>query len=176
MNAFDAVVTAVAILAIVVGFNSGLLRSLATILGYLIAAPMAVALTPRVMALAPGQGTPGQWTLTSNETWLVFFCLFVVIGVVVSALLRGAVGEFIGPEISLFDRVAGAALGAARIFLVAVLVVVIFDRLIPAGREPQFLLGSRLRPYLSAAGQRGMQSLPPEVEDYINRLKRERGI
>ena len=36
MNPFDAFVTAVALLAIVMGFRSGLLRSLATILGYLI--------------------------------------------------------------------------------------------------------------------------------------------
>ena len=55
MNPFDAAVTAVAILAIVMGFMSGLLRSLATILGYLIAAPIAVALTPRVTAVALGQ-------------------------------------------------------------------------------------------------------------------------
>ncbi len=46
MNPFDAVVATVAIFAIVMGFNAGLLRSLATILGYLIAAPVAVAITP----------------------------------------------------------------------------------------------------------------------------------
>jgi membrane protein required for colicin V production len=171
MNPFDAVVTAVAILAIVMGFNSGLLRSLATILGYLIAAPLAIVVAPRVTALALGQAT-----VTQNQTWLAFFCVFLAIGLAVSALLRIAVGEFIGPEVGLFDRVAGAALGAVRIFLVAVLIVVIFDRVIPAGREPPFLVGSRLRPYLSAAGQKGMQSLPPEIDDYIDRLKRERGI
>jgi len=71
---------------------------------------------------------------------------------------------------------AGAVLGAVRIFLVAVLVVVAFDRIIPTDRQPPFLVGSRLRPYLSAAGQKGLQSLPPDVEDYIDRLKRERGL
>ena len=63
-----------------------------------------------------------------------------------------------------------------RIFLIAVLVVVIFDRAIPAGREPSFLIGWRLRPYLSAAGRAGLQSLPPEVEKTVDRLKRERGL
>jgi membrane protein required for colicin V production len=171
MNPFDAVVYAVAILAIVMGFNAGLLRSLATILGYLIAAPVAVAVTGRVTAIAVGRST-----VSPEQGWLVLFAVFIAIGIVVSALLRVAIGEFIGADISLFDRVAGAALGAVRIFLVAVLVVVIFDRIIPADRQPPFLIGSRLRPYLSAAGQKGLQSLPPEVDDYIDQLKRERGI
>jgi len=107
---------------------------------------------------------------------LALCAVLVAAGVAISALLRVAVGEFIGPDVGLFDPMAGAALGAVRIFLVAVLIVVIFDRVIPADRQPAFLTGSRLRPYLSAAGQKGLQSLPPEVESYIDRLKRERGL
>ena len=49
-------------------------------------------------------------------------------------------------------------------------------RIIPAGREPGFLKGSQLRPLLSVAGQQGLKSLPPDVVDFIDRLKRERGI
>jgi membrane protein required for colicin V production len=171
MNTFDAVIYAVAILAILLGFNAGLLRSLATILGYLIAAPIAVAITPHVAALVLGRST-----LPPNQTWLALCGVFIVVGIAVSALMRIAVGAFIGADIGLFDRVAGAVLGAVRIGLVAVLVVVIFDRIIPADRQPPFLADSQLRPYLSAAGQKGLQSLPPEIEDYIDRLKRERGI
>jgi membrane protein required for colicin V production len=171
MNPFDAVVCAATIFAIVLGFNTGLLRSLATILGYLVAAPLAVAMAPHLAAFALGRSDPSPY-----EGWLIPFALFAAIGIVVSALLRTAVGEFIGSDNGLFDRLAGAALGVVRIFLVAVLVVVIFDRVIPADRQPSFLAGSRLRPYLSAAGQKGLQSLPPEVEDYVDRLKRERGL
>jgi membrane protein required for colicin V production len=170
MNAFDAVVSAVAILAIVLGFNSGLLRSLATILGYLIAAPLAVAITPYVTAFALGQ------SVSPDKAWLVPVVVFVAAGVVVSALLRVVVGEFVGPEVGAFDRLAGAVLGAVRIFLIAVLIVVVFDRIIPADRQPQFLIGSKLRPYLSAAGRAGLRSLPPEIEGYIDRVKRERGL
>jgi membrane protein required for colicin V production len=170
MNTFDAVISAFAVLAIVMGFSAGLLRSLATILGYLIAAPLAVALTPYVKAFALGRSGASL-----DNAWLALV-VFVALGVLVSALLRLIVGELAGADIGLFDRVAGAALGAVRIFLIAVLVVVIFDRVIPAGREPSFLVGSKLRPYLSAAGRAGLQSLPPEVEDTIDRLKRERGL
>ena len=172
MNPFDAVVTALAMLAIVLGFMSGLLRSLATILGYLVAAPIAIALAPSVSALvlSPERGaSPGQ-------AWIVLSFIFIAVGIGISALFRIAINELVGPDAGLFDRVAGAALGAVRIGLVAVLIVVIFDRVIPAGHEPQFLVGSKFRPYLSAAGQKGLQSLPPEVEDYIDQIKRERGL
>src|SRR3990172_4106626 len=97
-------------------------------------------------------------------------------GLVLSALLRMAVGELVGPRVSFPDRVAGALLGAVRIALLAVLLVMIFDRIIPAGREPGFLIGSQLRPILSEAGRQGLRSLPPDVANYIDRLKRERGI
>jgi membrane protein required for colicin V production len=170
MNAFDAVVTAAAVVAVVMGFGSGLLRSLATILAYLIAAPLAVALAPYVTAAL------GQSGVAPGQAWIGLVVVFIALGVVLSALLRTLIGEFTGPDIGLFDRIAGAALGAVRIFLIAVLIVVIFDRLIPADRQPQFLSGSRLRPYLSEAGRRGLQSLPPEVEGYIDRIKRERGL
>jgi membrane protein required for colicin V production len=170
MNIFDTVVIAAVLFGIVMGYRAGLLRSLATILGYLVAAPLALAIVPRVVAFAGGQSAAPE------NTWLVLFVVFVVVGALVSALMRVTVGEFAGDDIGAFDRVAGAALGAVRILLVAVLIVVIFDRIIPADRQPQFLAGSQLRPYLSAAGQKGLQSLPPEVEDYIDRLKRERGL
>ncbi len=171
MNTFDTVVTGFAILAIVMGFMSGLLRSLVTILGYLLAAPAAIALTPRVMDLMAG-----RVAIPPDKTWLVLAVLFAGIGIILGALFRGAVTAFIGEDAGLFDRMAGAALGAVRIFLLAVLIVVAFDHIIPAGHEPPFLVGSKLRPYLSAAGRKGLESLPPEVEDTIDRLKRERGL
>jgi len=170
MNAFDAVVAAVAVLAIVLGFNAGLLRSLATIFGYLIAAPLAVAISPYVTAIALGR------SMAPANAWLMLVIVFVAAGAGISALLRIVVGEFVGPDVGAFDRVAGAALGAVRIGLIAVLIVAVFDRVIPADRQPQFLVGSKLRPYLSAAGQAGLRSLPPEVESYIDRVKRERGL
>ena len=172
MNPFDAVIYAAAMLAVVMGFRAGLLRSLATILAYIIAAPIAVALTltPRLVALAPGL------TMTPEKTSLALCAVLIAIGAIISALLRTVVSELAGAEAGVADRLGGAVLGALRTGLVAVLIVLIFDRIIPAGREPPFLAESKLRPYLSAAGQKGLKSLPPEVDAYIERLKRESGI
>jgi membrane protein required for colicin V production len=171
MNAFDAAVTAAVVLGAVLGFISGLVRSLATILAYLIAAPIAVAVAPDVAPLLTGNAT-----LPSDMAWLPPFAIFLVIGVILGALFRHGANEFVGTDPPLTDRIGGALLGAVRILLVAVLIVAIFDRIIPADRQPAYLAGSKLGPYLSAAGQKGLAALPPDAEVYIDRLKRERGL
>ena len=91
-------------------------------------------------------------------------------------LMRIALDDAIGPQSGIGDRLAGAALGAVRVGLVAITVVLIFDSLVPADRQPAFLAGSQLRPLLSAAGQKGFKSLPPDVVAYIDRLKKDRRI
>ena len=170
INTFDAAVYLCLIVAILFGFKSGLLRSLATIFGYLAAMPITVALAPRLLPFLVD-----RLQLPQAQRWAVLFGVFVVIGIVLSALLRRAVSMVVGPRASLPDRLAGAVLGAVRIGLLAVLMVLIFDRIIPADRQPAFLADSRLRPILSRAGQQGLKSLPPEVAEFIDRLKRARG-
>jgi membrane protein required for colicin V production len=170
MNSFDAVVAALAMVAVVTGFNAGILRSLATILGYVSAMPIAVGATSSL------SGTLGQADAPWAENSLLFFGVFLGTGMVLGALPRAAVNETVGSDIGIVDRLAGSALGAGRIGLVAVTMVVIFDQLIPADREPAFLSGSRLRPILSIAGRSGLKSLPPDVAAYIDRLKQNRRI
>ncbi len=171
INTFDAAVYICLFVAVVMGFMSGLLRSMANIFGYLAAAGLVVAIGPRLSQLLID-----QVHMPPAETWLVYVVLFLAAGFVLSALLRLAISETVGPNASIPDRVAGAALGAVRVGLLAVLIVVIFDKIIPPGREPAFLKGSQWRPVLSRAGQQGLRSLPPEVSDYIDRVKRERGL
>ena len=168
---FDAVIYALLALAVVMGFSSGLLRSMATILGYVIGASVALGVAP---ALSFFLTTRLDMPPLYNGVLLTG--LLLVIGIIFGALLRRALDDVTGPRISIPDRIAGAALGAVRIGFVAVLIMVIFDRVIPPGRQPAFLAGSQLRPYLSAAGQAGVKALPPKVTAYIDRLKRERGI
>jgi membrane protein required for colicin V production len=129
MNTFDAVISIVAIVAVISGFNAGLLRSAATILGYVCAMPVAVATTSLISsALADKSNAP--WAQSS----FVPFGIFLATGVLLANLLRVVVSETVGPSISIPDRLAGSLLGAVRVALVAVTVVLIFDRLIPADR------------------------------------------
>lgn len=171
INIFDAVIYAFLFVAVVAGFRAGLLRSLATIFAYLAAAPVAVIAAPYVTPFAVA-----QFKLQPSQTWLIFAVLFLVIGFGIGMLLKLAIAEIVGQDIGIADRMGGALLGAVRIGLLAVLMVVIFDRIIPADREPAFLSGSQLRPVLSKAGQAGLKSLPSDIEDYIDRVKKQRGL
>lgn len=171
MNMFDATVFLCLVIAVIVGFRAGLLRSLATIFGYLCAAPIAVVFAPKV---APLFGI--AFDMSQMPSWLVLFGLFLFSGFALGVFFKAAVSATVGPDVSAPDRMAGAMLGAGRVILLAVLIVLIFDRIIPPHRQPGFLMGSRLRPILSVAGQSGLRSLPPDVVAQIDRLKRERGI
>jgi membrane protein required for colicin V production len=168
MNSFDVVVGAATIAAMVMGFNSGLLRSAVTILAYLIAMPIAVWATSLM------SHDVGGLALMQNP--LPFFGTFLIAGIVLGKLMRMVVDETIGTEAGIADRLAGAVLGAVRVGLVAVSLVVIFDQLVPVDRQPSYLTGSRLRPVFSAAGQMGLKSLPPDIAAYVDRLKKDQRI
>jgi membrane protein required for colicin V production len=168
MNLFDAAVYLALVVAVVAGFRSGLLRSLATIFGYVAAMPVTLAIVPRLSGAVEG--------LARTDGWVPFVLVFLALGFVLAALLRFSITEMVGPQVSIPDRVAGAALGAVRVGLLAVLMILVFDRIIPSDRQPGFLANSQLRPALSRAGQAGLRGLPPDVADYVDRLKRERGI
>jgi membrane protein required for colicin V production len=171
MNSFDAVVYVGLVVAAVAGFNAGLLRSAVTILAYLIAMPMAVWI---MSLISPGVDGKAGALLTQNS--LLFFGIFLIAGIVLGKLSRMAIDEAIGTEAGIGDRLAGAALGTARIGIIAITVVLVFDQFVPSDRQPAYLTGSRLRPLLSAAGQSGFRSLPPDVTAYIDRLKKDRRI
>ena len=168
MNSFDVVVCAATLAAVVMGFNAGLLRSAVTILAYLFAMPIAVWATSLV------SHEDGGLALMQNP--LLFFGTFLVAGIVLGKIMRIAVDEAVGTESGIADRLAGSVLGAVRVGLVAISLVVIFDQLVPADRQPSYLVGSRLRPLLSAAGQMGLKSLPPDITAYVDRLKKDRRI
>jgi membrane protein required for colicin V production len=167
MNSFDLVVAIALLVAVALGFKSGLLRSAVTILGYLVAMPIAVWVTSMIV---PRIGGAADSPLPQNS--LIFFGSFLVSGIVLGMVFRMAVDETIGSDIGIGDRLGGAALGAVRVGLIAVTLVLIFDQLVPANVQPSYLVGSRLRPVLSAMGQKGFNSLPPDMAQYIDQLKR----
>src|SRR5271155_2348764 len=138
MNSFDAVVCVATLAAMTMGFNAGLLRSAVTILAYLFAMPIAVWATSLVSRDAGGMA------LMLNP--LPFFGTFLVAGIVLGKLMRMVLDEAIGTESGIVDRLAGGVLGAVRVGLVAISLVVIFDQLVPADRPPTYPAGSRPRP------------------------------
>lgn len=171
MNSFDAVIYLGLVFAMVTGFNTGLVRSAVTILAYMVAVPIAMW---AMSALAPPAN--GKLYSAFAQNGLVFFGIFLFAGMALGKLARLAVDDATGSQAGIVDRLCGAVLGAVRVGLIAVTLVVVFDRLVPAPLQPQWLTGSKLRPLLAAAGQRGFNSLPPDVAATIDRLTRERQI
>jgi membrane protein required for colicin V production len=171
MNSFDIAVYLGLVIAVVTGFNTGLLRSAITILAYLLAMPIALW---AMSVISPHLDAGSNSAL--SQGWLLFFGIFLVAGMALGKLARMALDEAIGHEAGIADRLGGATLGAVRVGLVATTFVLIFDQLLPASRQPGFLNGSQLRPLFSAAGQMGFRSLPPDVAATIDRLKKERRI
>jgi membrane protein required for colicin V production len=168
---FDIAVYAALAIVALIGFNTGLLRSAITILAYLLATPVAVGAMTFVSSRSSGNAAS---PLLQN--WILFFGALLVVGMMFGKFARMALDETMGADLGIGDRLAGAALGATRVLLIAISMVLVFDRLVPSDRQPAFLQGSQLRPLLSAAGQMGFRSLPPEVAGLIDRLKRERHI
>ncbi|MGC1913822.1 MAG: CvpA family protein [Pseudolabrys sp.] len=177
-NTFDLAVYVCLFVAVVMGFMTGLLRGLATIFDYICGIGIAVAVTPKAISLLANYPK-----IPTPQTWVTFIAIFIAAwcfdqrrGALISGVLRMIVSGMVGRNVSVPDRVAGAALGAIRIAMLAILLVLVFDRIIPTGREPAFLKGSQWRPVLSSAAQYGLQSLPTAAENYIDRLKRQRRL
>jgi membrane protein required for colicin V production len=171
MNSFDAVIYVGLAIAVITGFNTGLVRSAVTILAYLFAAPVAMAVMSAVSPPASGNLAA---VLTQNT--LVFFVIFLLVGMAFGKLARVAIDEATGTEAGIVDRLCGAMLGAVRVGLIAVTIVLVVDQFLPPQLQPPWLTGSQLRPWLSAAGQKGVKSLPPDVAATLDRLKRNQQI
>jgi membrane protein required for colicin V production len=171
MNGFDAIVCAGLAFAVVSGFITGLVRSAITIAAYLVAAPIAVA----VMSALPPPADGNVGTVLA-QNGLVFFGVLLLTGAAFGKLARTMLDETSGPQSGFVDRFCGALLGAARLGVVAVTVVAVLDQILPPQLQPPWLTGSQLRPWLSAAGQQGVKSLPPEAAAVLDRLKRNQQI
>ena len=78
LNPFDAAIYLVGLVAIVAGFNSGLLRSFATIFGYL-SRPVAVAATPPLSKFFTE-----LFHLPPTQPWVEFCAVFLAAGLVLS--------------------------------------------------------------------------------------------
>ncbi|MBV9561701.1 MAG: CvpA family protein [Bradyrhizobium sp.] len=165
MNTFDLVIMLVLVFAVVTGFSTGLLRSALTIVAYLFAMPIAVWVMSYVPPLDEQYASP----LGHNAGF--FFGAFLLIGMALGKLARMMVDNAVGDDPSLLDRLGGAALGALRAGLIATSVVLVFDRMIPAGHQPSFLQGSQFRPIFSSIAKKGFRSLPPEAAAAIDRIQ-----
>src|SRR5947209_1719849 len=115
MNSFDVAVAVGFLVAVVTGFKAGLVRSAITMFAYLVAMPIAAW---GMSIVSPGSN--GDAGVPWLQNFGLFFGIFLVAGIVLGEAMRMALDETVGYEAGVGDRVAGAALGAVRVGLVAV--------------------------------------------------------
>ena len=136
MNPFDAVIYIGLVIAMITGFNTGLVRSAVT----MVAVPIAMW---AMSALSPPAN--GKLVSAFAQNGLVFFGVFLFAGIALGKLARVMVDDATGSHAGPVDRLCGAMLGAARIGLIAVTIVAVFDRLVPTSLQPQWLAGTFMR-------------------------------
>ena len=105
MNPFDAVVYVGLVIAMVTGFNTGLVRSAVTIVAYLVAVPIAMW---AMSALSPPAN--GKVVSAFAQNGLVFSGVFLFAGMALGKLARLAVDEATG-HAGPVDRLCGADAG-----------------------------------------------------------------
>src|SRR5262245_42554092 len=97
-NLFDLAIYVCLFVAVVMGFMTGLLRSLATIFGYVCGMGVAAVAAPKLTSLL------GTFMKSATPPpWIVLIVTFVVAGAVIGVLLRLVVGEMVGPDVSIPD-------------------------------------------------------------------------
>src|SRR5689334_12761972 len=102
---FDIIVYTLLAVAVILGFRSGLLRSLATILGYVVATPFAIGVAPALSYwLARNYG------MAPTFNGVVIAGVLLVSGILMGALFRRAVADMTGEHIGIGDRVLGGIL------------------------------------------------------------------
>ena len=108
---------------------------------------------------------------------MLFFGIFLVAGIVLGKLMRMALDDSIGTEAGIGDRLAGAALGAVRVGLVAITLVLIFDQLVPTGSPAG--IPDRLAAAAAVVGRPGKRvssRCRRMSRPIIDRLKKDRRI
>lgn len=147
---FDVIVIAVILLSAVMSVGRGLIREIFSILAFVIgglSAWFCIALgqEPLKKIISPDQPSVAPAFIL----FLVGFLAAYVIAAFVGARLSRLFNE--SPEIGLFDRFAGAALGLIKGLLACIVFVVLLHQVIRPGEEPAEIAKSNTYPVLDAA-------------------------
>src|SRR5437763_1768394 len=108
MNPFDIAICLGLAAFMGLGFYAGLLRTLASILGYVVASPIAIAATSSISPALAGDATP-VWA----RNFVLFFVVLLAVGGVIAHFMRHGVKELFGEQVDMAQalvRVTGLAL------------------------------------------------------------------
>jgi len=102
----------------------------------------------------------------------VFFAALFLITIVTVKLSDVILDSKIGA----LDRTLGFVFGAARGFLIAVVLFVFYGWLVPETNQPFWVKTARGKPILEAAGDSLRDMVPQDAENFINELKKKKSV
>ncbi|ARN80639.1 CvpA family protein [Methylocystis bryophila] len=102
----------------------------------------------------------------------VFFVALFLITIVTVKLSDVILDSKIGA----LDRTLGFVFGAARGFLIAVVLFIFYGWLVPENNQPSWVKTARGKPVLEAMGDSLRDMVPQDAEAFINELKNKKSI
>jgi membrane protein required for colicin V production len=161
---FDVIIVLLIIVSAVMSLGRGLIREAFSVVAFIIggiAAVLCLKLEPWLKS-----------TMSPNEPSMVPAAILVVVGFFVAyaaaAFVGGRLSKLIhaSPEIGALDRLAGAAFGAARGVLAAVLFVLLMHQVLTPGAEPPEIAKSVSYPLLDSAAS-WVENTVPGLADQL---------
>jgi membrane protein required for colicin V production len=98
----------------------------------------------------------------------VFFVTLVLVSIVTIKLSDTILDSKVGA----LDRSLGFVFGAARGLLLCVIAFIFFSWLVPVDKQPEWVKGAKMRPFLAGAGDELTGLLPDDPEGIIGRFKK----
>jgi len=102
----------------------------------------------------------------------VFFAALFLITIVTVKLSDVILDSKIGA----LDRTLGFVFGAARGFLIAVVLFIFYGWLVPEANQPFWVKTAKGRPLLEAVGDNLRDLVPQDAENFINELKNKKSV
>lgn len=147
MTAFDLAALLILVVSTLIGFSRGAVRELIAVVGFTVAAAIAVFLLP-VTAPAMRHLFHPAWAAAAAAVVGVFVVAYVAVRMLGAAITTHLHASALGG----IDRLVGAAFGAVRAIVLLGVFALVFNAVTPKGLQPAWIVGGPAWPAARAAG------------------------
>ena len=170
-NLFDGVSAAIILISALLAFSRGIIREIVSIVGWIVAAVGAFAIAPSAAPHVANLPYIGDFLGESCELAIItaFILAFAICLVLVSFI-----GSFFGylakhPAISAVDKVAGFIFGGARGILLVAIILILNDKVLPAGQAFSIIHDSESQQAFAAVQNLIEEQLPSDASGMIEK-------
>lgn len=147
MTAFDLAALLILVVSTLIGFSRGAVRELIAVIGFTVAAILAIFLLPVTAPVMRHVFHPA-WAGAAAAVVSVFVIGYVALRVLGAAITSRLRASALGG----IDRLVGAAFGAVRAVLLLGVFALVFNAVTPKSLQPNWIVGGPAWPAAHAAG------------------------